>query len=235
MAGPPQIGATIDENVAAGLSPTAKFQVGISNVDTAGIDVEKNWYLPYIVDPELSWLEYSCRIEAILDAGIVLHKILPQSDDPIDTLANGWVDDAAFAKIRDTENLKSKGDYEDFIQRMASSNYRFRVHGYGVRACYPVPVPGLRTVAGIEAVPDKRQWSRGNEIIANGGGIPIYFNRWELWYMLATPPKKNQPAPRNLAQQIGSDETLPPGIAVPLSQPDYNAQTSGPLQNPVRG
>lgn len=219
-----------DENEAQGVAggASARFQAGVNNVDN-GLFFEQGITLPWAVNPEISWLEYNCWIETYLDAGMALHKPLPRKNPDPDTLGSFDVDDPA-AMIASTlgVNLHSGGGYADVIQRCASSTYTFVLKGWAFRAGYKIPVPRLVTVAGVAAVPAERQWSRGNMVIANMSGIPLYANAWELWYYVASPPDGDETVPANLAQHIRGDAVPPAAIVVPYSQPDTNALPTGP-------
>lgn len=218
-----------DENVAQGVvgGANAPFQVGISNVDS-GTQVEKGITIPWTVDQSVSWLDYNCWIEIRLDSGMVLHKILPQSQYPPDQLGQLDFNDVNLYTNTKGVNLKSAGTYKDFIQRMATSDYRFGLHGHAVRAGYQPPIPKIVTIAGLPATPDAIQNVRGPRIIANMSGIPIWAAQWELWYMVALPPKQDQVPPTNLALHIRGDQQLPQDIQVPFSVPDYNAVPAAP-------
>jgi hypothetical protein len=107
---------------------------------------------------------------------------------------------------------------------MATSEYTFVLIGFGMRFGYTVPVPGITTIAGVDAIPTK-QWSRGNEIIGNFSGIPLYYNAWRLEYTVSIPPKEQQPAPPNVAMHIGGEADLPDAMVAMYSQADSNAQS----------
>jgi hypothetical protein len=213
-----------DENTLRGLSKTSPFQVGISDTDP-GTAFEAGFLLPWVTDPSASLLGYQNELQCYLDSGIVLHKSLPQSAQPIDTLASSFLTDAKLDTNIKGVNLISLGQFTDSIQRMATSSFRFVIKGWGQRAGYQVPVPGIKTVAGVPAYPDQLQWSRGNVVIGNYSGVPIFFNQWELWYFVTIPPKTQQVPPPNLAQHIRADAQLPKGMQAPYSLPDQQAQT----------
>jgi hypothetical protein len=173
-------------------------------------------------NPDATYINYGCHIECFLDSGVVLHKALPQFEQPVDTLGTYDLAAPGGAKVKVGENLVSAGNYTDVLQRMATSTYRFLLKGFGVRVGYQVPVPSIKSVAGIPATPTE-QWVRGNEVIGNYYGIPVFNNAWELWYLVAAPPKRSQLAPPNLADHIAANQTLPDLISVPASPADYNA------------
>jgi hypothetical protein len=233
---------------------------GISDSDNGPL-IEQSLTTPWVINPVVSWLDYRCWIEVHLDAGIVLHKILPQAAQDVDTLAIaladptsptikpnppaiqpaslGTVDLDQFKGSQNPQdpgaiNLKSVGTYKDFTQRMATSTYRFVLRGYGLRAGYQVPVPGLISVAGIPAIPDGKQWSLGNPLVGAYGAVPVFYNEWELWYLVSVPPRYQQKPPPNLAQHVTADQQLPNGIQVPYSQTDQNS-TPGPVEPPNPG
>lgn len=231
-----------NENVARGLPANAPFQVGVSDADNGG-SPEKNFTLPWYLEPEATYEEYQCWVDYELDSGIVVHPYLPQSAQPYDTLATADVTDIGFAARTDGPNLKSLGNFSDVAQRMANSKYRFCLRGYCVRVGWVPCVPGLKYIgvggSKVAVVPDdeRPQRVKGPVIIGNNMGIPAYFLGWRLWYTVLTPPKGDVRAPTNLAQRIG--QTKPPtAIQVPVSLPDGNASRSEPpqvrdLQNPL--
>jgi hypothetical protein len=207
--------------------------IGVANQDDGSLP-EQSIGVPWVIDPTMSWLDYRCWIECYLDSGMALHKALPQSPQPIDTLAGGFVggtEEDALPKITTGVNLKSQGSFTDLAQRMATSRYTFVLKGYAVRAGYQIPVPGIKSVGGVPAIPGRNlanpnlpgQWSLGNPLVANYSGVPIFANRWELWYFVTLPPKYPQLPPDNLAQHIQADVKLPTLMTVAASQPDQNA------------
>lgn len=219
------MGIFVDENVLVGLSPNADFQVGISDTDP-GTVLETDFLLPWVSDPATSWMDYQNELQCYLDAGLVLHKSLPQRVQTVDTLASSFLTDSGMDTNVKGMNLVSHGQFTDSVQRMATSTYRFVLKGFGKRAGYPIPVPGLKSVAGVPAYPDELQWSRGNVVIGNFSGIPIFFNQWELWYFVTIPPKTQQVPPPNLAQHIRADAKLPKGMQAPFSLQDQQAKTT---------
>lgn len=209
-----------DENKAQGA--TGRTEVGKSNVDSGQL-AELGVQLPWVKDPEYSYLVYDCWVECVLDPGIALHRPLPQSPSPIDTLASADV--AVIASSLDTThgvNHASQGRFTDIAQRMANSEYRFILHGFALRAGYKVPIPGLKSVAGVPAIPDYPQRAY-NKIVDNCSGIPLFLAEWELHYFVLLPPTSEQLPPPNIADHIRPDVKLPEGMNVPLSQVDQNA------------
>jgi len=242
-------GLILDENKAAGITGS-KYLEGVSNVDP-GTLIESGFLLPYVTDKKTSWLDYRCALSVELDPGVVLHKILPQSQQDVDTLASGVFDPppklvrvtqvvptggivnqnvvklaqgTPFDELVAQANTTSAGKYTDTVQRMATSRYWFCLKGWAIRAGYRIPIPGLTTVCGVPAIPDNPQKVLSDsEIIANYSGVPIYFSQWELWYFINVPPKQAQTPPPNLAEHITADVTLPKGMQAPLTQPDPQA------------
>jgi len=213
----------LNENKVAGLpAKQSGAQAGISNVDTNVIP-EVNLGYPVLLDPAVTWLAYRCWVETELDAGMVLHKPLPQSPQDVDTLASVDVDDK---KLEDSVlgiNLKSVGNYADVVQRMATSTYIFKLMGWALRASYTIPIPGIVSIAGRPVVPAEVQRVRGPLLAGQFGGVPLYYAAWELWYYVILPPQGKAVAPPNLAAHIRGDDPLPKEMAVPASPPDWNA------------
>jgi hypothetical protein len=214
-----------------GQKVTAKqILAGVQDYDDGSLP-ELGVNLPWTVDPIASWLDYRCWIECYLDSGLVLHKSLPQTQQDADTLGSISVFDPKLDEFIGGVNLVSEGKYTDTIQRMATSEYRFCLRGWGTRAAYQIPVPYLISVGGVPAFPDdsEKQYALGNVLRANYSGIPVFFNAWKLWYTIAVPPTKAQVPPPNVAEHLNGD-AQPPSTAMAASygQPDQNAVRSPP-------
>ncbi len=226
----PPLRFLLDENKAQGIAGTGNAQAGVSDVDDGSFP-ESSTSFPWLIDPATSWLDYRCGVEVSLDAGMVLHKPLPQSQGTIDTIASSPdVMAAAHAQSVTGVNTISANSYTDIAQRMATSTYRFALKGYGLRVGYQVPVPALKAVAGITPVPDALQWSSGNILVGNYGGIPVYLCEWELHYFVTAPPKAQQLPPPNIAEHIRADDPVPSTVTVPYSQADMNSVSAIPAQ-----
>lgn len=233
----------VNENTAQGANNGANtFQVGVNNIDR-GTPNETGILLPWTIDPKFSWIDRADYIGVELDSGIVVHRALPQSIQPIDTLGSDDINDPEFGRMITGVNTISGGTFADVVQRMAHSVYRFNLRGWARRAGYQVPIPTLKVVAGVPAIPDDSvpQRTTGNMIIGNMSGIPMYFCKWDLWYTTAVPPSKRQSPVESLAERISAADKLPTGgIQVPINAPDDYARAAGPvrplpaLQQPIR-
>ncbi len=208
---------------------------GVANEDQPKFQPEQQIHLPWIDKKEATFLEYQCWVEVRLDAGMALHKPLPQRTTsgaiPPDTLASATLSplDTKLDERITGINTQSFGGYEDIIQKMATSDYLFMLRGYSVRAGYQTPVPGLVSIAGVPAIPAERQFAR-SVIIANFCGIPIFLTNWDLWYYVALPPKSDVLPPPNLAMHISADQKLPKKLTVPISPPDSNSVQTNVLR-----
>lgn len=224
-----------NENVTQGLPKTSRFQAGVSNFDPGGVPPEQNVFLPGNPLDTASWVYYDICLASVLDPGIVTHRHLPQVDADPDTLASCIITDPNIDKITGRGvNLISNDQYEDVVQRMAHSVYWFRLFGQALRIGEQVPIPGLKTVAGVKAVPhDANPQNAWNKIVGNYSGLPLWHAYWSLWYTLASPPKKQQVPPPNLAQHISGDVKLPEGMQAPFSVPDGAAQSTNPIKPPT--
>lgn len=210
---------------------------------------ETNWTLPWGLVPEFSWLGFRCWTDVELDPGMVLHKPLPQTNPQPDTLAKTNCQSPTL----DTDtfsgggvNLSSRSTAVDVVQRMASSTYRYILRGYGLRAGYQIPIPGLYLVNGIKPVPVWPQRAT-NYVVGNFSGVPIWFAIWELHYVVteavgAGSGQPQLPVPFNPALHIRSDAQLPTEIALPLSlaDPDHRGARvlrtrPTPFNNPLGG
>jgi hypothetical protein len=199
--------------------------------------------LPVGVDPESTWLDYSCWVEHELDPGSVLHKPVPQSPTDFDTLALVDYQDPrldenlpGFSGV----NLDSNSTAEDIIQRMATSTYHFVLRGWGRRAYYQIPIPGIYKIAGVTPTPIWPQRAT-NMLVGNFSGVPIWYATWELHYAITTPPVKpnsqtNAPVPFNPALHIRPDVELPQTIQLPTTIPDQDHLVPNPpVGSPVLG
>lgn len=230
----------VDENKAQGLPPgtLGPVQAGRSDVDEP-IDPVAGFLLPRPA-PQNAFLDWNCWVETLLDPGTVVHKPLPQSSggadglQNVDTLGTKDLYSADFPKqATGGPQLVSNGGYTDVIQQCATSTYTFMLKGYGMRFGFPVPVPSLRSVAGVTATPAYPQWTSGNIIVGSYGGaggyqIPLFYCRWELWYHVSLPPRAAQTPPPNFALQVDASKRPADGVQVPLTQPDVWAVQSVP-------
>lgn len=221
----------VNNNVSAGLPANAQFQVGRSDTDANAV-VEKGVNLPWAADPAGSYLYYDCTVGVMLDSGIVIHNRLPQVNRGIDTLSSTPID----APDMDTltlkgVNLTSQDQYADIIQRMGHSRYWFRIWGQALRIGYQVPIPGIKFIGGVQAVPyDKNpQWAF-NRIFpgSNFGGIILWHAQWSLWYTTLTPPTSNYIPAVDPSAHISGTSPIPDAIQAPFSQADDNAQVTSP-------
>lgn len=228
-----------DENLSNRLPAGASYpvQAGVDDQDI-GAFAETGFGLPWLIDPVNTWLNYRCTIEADLDAGIAIHKPLPQGSPGemiMDSLGVTDVYDPRLAAgANEGVRTVSQDEFADVVQKMATSSYRFLLRGWAVRAGYQVPIPKLVSVAGVRAIPLARQWGV-NEVVANCCGVPVFLAQWELWYGVTLPPSKNVLPPANLAAHIRADAKLPDEMQVAYSLPDSNAvkqPTFGQAPNP---
>jgi hypothetical protein len=200
----------------------------VPNVDDDTVHPEDLATLPWPVNPHLTWLYYNCWIEIALDAGMALHKQLPQGPAPVDTLAEFAFDDPNIeTAILDSGVDITSGRQEiDVIQRMATSDFRFILKGIAYRLAYQVPIPGIVRIGQIPAVPERVQRAY-NKVVANYCGIPLWYAIWELHYMIALPQGVSTglvaPVPPNVAQKIRPDAELPIAIRLPRTVTDQNS------------
>ena len=222
-----------NNNAAFGLAADAQFQIGVSDVDQdyPGTN-ETNVLFPYPSDPAASWVYYECNVECRLDSGIVVHNRLPQVDSAPDTLATCDYADPNLAKLTGGVNLKSRDQYTDIVQRMGHSRYWFRLWGQAMRVGLQVPIPSIKVIGGVPAIPyDKNpQWAF-NRIAPGGnyGGVILWHAAWSLWYTTAVPPRGgNIPAADPAALITDGNAPRPKGIQIPFTAPDDNAVKFAP-------
>lgn len=222
-----------DTNTALGLPRKASFQVGRSNVDTETPLIEQGVGLPWVPDPAVSWIYYDCTVGVMLDSGIVVHNRLPQVNNLPDTLASAVLDDPTLDKVTSGGvNLNCQDQYTDIVQRMGHARYWFRLWGQALRVGHRVPIPGIKVIGGVPAIPYDRnpQWAY-NTILPSGnyGGVVIWRGVWSLWYTTAVPPRGNYPTPAvDLAAHVSGATPLPTEMQAPYSQPDDNAEVTAP-------
>lgn len=221
-----------DENTLAGVSKNNLFQVGTSDVDRASPIAESGITLPWPSSPSKSWVYFDCTVGTMLDSGIVIHNRLPQVNNRYDTLAATNIDDPNFVNITSTGvNLNCNDQYADIVQRMGHSRYWFRIWGQALRLGYKVPIPGLKSIGGVQAIPyDKNpQWAF-NRIFPGGNysGVILWHAVWSLWYTTAVPPITQYIPALEPAAHIDGSIPLPKGMQSPYSQPDDNAVPNAP-------
>lgn len=222
-----------DNNVAAGLSTTSNFRVGESDVDR-GTNVEQDNVIPWARNPQASYIYYDCAVGTMLDSGIVVHNRLPQVNNAFDTLASIALD----ASDLDTAtglgvNLKCNDQYADIVQRMGHARYWFRIWGQALRVGYQIPIPGIKLIGGVAAIPyDKNpQWAY-NRIFPGGNysGVILWHAVWSLWYTTASPPTTNYVPAADASAHISGTATPPGGMQAPFSRADDDAVTNAPGQ-----
>lgn len=226
-----------DTNVAEGLPPNSGFRVGRANLDDNS-PVEQGILFPRPSDPQATYVYYECTVGMVLDSGVVVHNRLPQVESSVvDTLAVVGIDDPSLDRVYGFGvNLRCLDQYQDVIQRMAHSRYWFRLWGQALRIGYQVPIPGIRTIGGVPAIPhDKNpQWAY-NSIVPGGNysGAILWRAAWSLWYTTAVPPstflgsRTGIISPDAAAHISGSRFSGPPATEQsPYSQADDNARRS---------
>lgn len=220
-----------NENVAQGLQKNSQFKAGVSDYDPPGVPVEQNIVLPGTQDAAASWVYYDIALACVLDSGIVAHRHLPQVNKAADSLASCVITDPDIDLLTGRGvNIISNDQFSDTVQRMAHSVYWFRLYGQAMRIGFQVPIPGLKKVGGVTAIPhDANPQNAWNKIVGNYSGLPLWHAYWSLWYTVAEPPISQQVPPPNLAQHIAGDVKLPDGMQAPFSVPDGDAQSTNPL------
>lgn len=205
-----------------------------TNVDSSQPIVEQDVLIPWSSDPAASWVYFDCGIGVMLDSGIVTHNRLPQVDRTHDTLSSVDLAYPNLDKIIDAGvHLVSNDQYTDIVQRMGHSRYWFRLWGQALRVGYQIPIPAIKVIGGVPAIPhDKNpQWAY-NRIVpgANYGGVPLYHAQWSLWYTTSKPPTRETEKELFVdpAAHINGAARLPNEIQVPFSDPDDNAVRNTP-------
>lgn len=205
---------------------------GLDDVDPGGTPLETGVKLS-TSNRRANWVYYDIALGCQLDSGIVTHRTLPQVDNEWDTLGACEITDSGIDLLTGRGvNVVSNDVYEDIVQRMAHSQYWFRLWGQAMRIGEQIPIPRIKTIAGVLAIPhdNNPQWAY-NKIIGNYSGQVLWYAQWSLWYTLASAPKEQQKALQNLAQH--TDGTSSNEMQAPWSYPDDDA-VSREIQNIIR-
>lgn len=221
-----------NDNIGAGLPINGPYQVGGSNADNNLTVVERDITVPTVSSGEASWLYFECYISTMLDSGIVVHNRLPQVNNEFDTLSlNEKYGSSAYKDTFDTAggiNLKCKDQYQDIVQRMGHARYWFRLYGKALRIRYQVPIPSIKTIGGVPAIPyDKNpQWAY-NSIVPSGnfGSVILWKAEWSLWYTTVVPPINLTIPTSDPSGHIVSTDQQPREVQAPFSQADDNSTT----------
>ncbi len=226
----------VNENVNNGLPANAEFRVGRSNVDKGQV-VERGVGLPWPNNPQASYMYYDCTVGIMLDSGIVVHNRLPQVNNLPDTLSAIPLDDPDIDNITNIGvNLKCRDQYTDIVQRMGHARYWVRIWGQGLRVGYQIPIPGIKTIGGVPAIPyDKNpQWAY-NRIFPGGNysGVIMWHAAWSLWYTTATTPNSQYIPAADPYAHISGKAVPPAQMQAPFSHPDQNSVRTGPPQTTV--
>lgn len=181
--------------------------------------------LPWSRDPAGSYLYYDCTVDCMLDSGIVVHNRLPQINNLPDSLASLYLDDPNIDQYTNRGvNLKSNDQFTDIVQRMGHARYYFRLYGRAIRVGYQIPIPALKTIGGVAAIPyDQNPQRAFNKIQGNYSGVILWYAEWSLWYTTALPPTTNTVPNPNPAAHIDGTVAPPAQMQAPFSQPDDNA------------
>ena len=220
-----------DTNVALGIPKAGAFQVGRSDVDSGVGTIEQGVLIP-APDNAATWVYFECAVGVMLDSGIVVHHRLPQVDYGADTLAVASLDDPNLDRMTGFGvNLKCTDQYQDIVQRMGHARYWFRIWGQALRVGHQVPIPGIKIIGGVPAIPyDKNpQWAYNT--ISPGGnysGAVLWRAQWSLWYTTAVPPTSQTIPVADPALHVNGGTALPSDVQAPYSQPDDNAEASSP-------
>lgn len=201
------------------------------NTDVSGPPLETGVKL-LVPTGRANWVYYDITLECQLDSGIAVHRALPQKDTAWDTLGSCDISDPGIDQLTGRGvNLVSNDDYQDLVQRMAHSQYWFQLFGQAMRIGEQVPIPMLKKVGGVTAVPyDKNPQLAHNKIVGNYSGQILWHAQWSLWYTLASAPKAQQAPPQNLAQH--TDGKSYGDMQAPWTQVEDDSAVN--LSNPIR-
>lgn len=218
----------VNNNVAAGLPVNGKVQIGRSNVDNDD-NVERDILIPWASSPTGSYVYYDCTVAVVLDSGLVVHTPLPQVNRTADTLASVQIDaNEVDTVVGPGVNIKSNDDYQDIVQRMAHSRYWFHLFGQAIRIGYRVPIPGIKSVGGVQVTPHDDNPQRAFNRIMPGGnysGVILWHAQWSLWYTTTKPPTHQYIPEVDMGAHISGKTNPPSGLQSPFTHADDDAQT----------
>lgn len=207
--------------------PFVRAPKPLQNVDTDAPQIEQGVSLPWSSEASASYMYFDSAVGVMLDSGLVVHNRLPQVDRLPDTLASAFLSDPMLDTIKvGGVNLRCSDQYQDIVQRMGHARYWFRVWGEALRVGYQVPIPGIKTIGGVPAIPyDKNpQWAY-NRIASGGnyGGVILWHAQWSLWYTTLVPPVNNDIPAADPSAHISGITKPPTSIQAPFSEPDDDA------------
>jgi hypothetical protein len=228
-----------DTNAALGLPSGAQFQAGLSDVDSVTPVLEQVVDIPWASDQSASWVYFDCTVGVMLDSGIAVHNRLPQVNRAPDTLAFAALDDPNFDTVSTGGvNLRCVDQYQDIVQRMGHARYWFRIWGQALRVGFQVPIPGIKTIGNVPAIPyDKNpQWAF-NRIFPGGnyGGVILWHAAWSLWYTTAVPPTSQTVPAADPSAHISGTVLPPDAMQAPYSTPDDDSVSTAPPGAPAFG
>lgn len=221
-----------EENAEHGLAKVTDLRAGRINLDSND-NIEESLQIPFASTPEATWVYYECILGSMLDSGLVIHNRLPQVNrgtNYFDSLSSVQLEDPNMDRMTGFGvNLKCLDQYKDIVQRMGHARYWFLLRGQALRVGHQVPIPGIKTIGGVPAIPYDRnpQWAYNR--IAPGGnfsGAILWHAQWSLWYTTAVPPKSNDIPAVDPAAHISGKASIPNGYQSPHSQADDDAKTA---------
>lgn len=219
-----------NNNAVMGLPVGGNYLQGRSDVDP-NTEVERGESIPWSSDPAGSYVYYDCTVGVMLDSGIVVHNRLPQVDRAADTLASVDLGDPNMDRlVGPGVNLSCRDQYQDIVQRMGHARYWFRLWGQALRVGYQIPIPGIKTIGGVAAVPYDRnpQWAFCGIVPGgNYGGLILWRAQWSLWYTILVPPTSQSIPAADPTAHIDGTAAPPAGIQAPYSAADDAAATTG--------
>lgn len=211
--------------------PFKSDDIGRVNSDS-NQTIEDDVLISWTSDPEATWVYYDCAIGTMLDSGIVVHNRLPQVNRTADTLSSVDLADPNLDRlVGPGVNITCRDQYRDIVQRMGHARYWFRLWGQAMRVGYQIPIPGIKSIGGVPAIPYDRnpQWAYNR--IAPGGnysGVILWYAQWSLWYTTDRQPISNTIPAVDVAAHITGTVTPPDGMQSPYSQADENAVSGIP-------
>ena len=217
-----------DENQVQGYPPGSQATAGRANFDLTNPIIEEGLTIPLIGNAAYTWMYFESTITAVLDSGIVVHNRLPQVDNEANTLGKEFLDDANFDKLGGGVNLRGLDQYTDIMQRMGHSRYWFRLWGRAIRVGQQIPIPKMKTIGGMTAIPyDKNpQWAY-NCIVPGGdySGTVLWYAQWSLWYTTLEQPIRDieNKLLVDPSIKVNGETQAPEEITGPFSWPDDNA------------
>ena len=150
--------------------------------------------------PDKSWLDYKVWFEVESSSNVVTHQksFLENADSYKDIGAAEATVLRAVTGIdtyghatRQAQVFYDNQGQNNVVQAVGASRWRVTMHGYGVRACYDIPIPDLLAYGNGSPPVLVHQKIRQKYRLTSSGPVPIFAAQWSRTYELPDPPTGN--------------------------------------------